>query len=193
MNLSIQLQNICSKIDSNRFVTEYKVRDLVDILSTQYKLEVIGEGSSRIVLKYDKDTVIKIAYNKIGLIQNEKEAELSSVYPYQALAKVYHYSTKFKYLIVEHCSSFRYNKLYDNRLLELITGFCSLQKVSYILEKSINSKIVQNLYNDLVNIKNTISLCNIADIYEDQLGFNSNKHLLIVDYGLDSDLLAKYY
>lgn len=53
------------------------------------KLEKIAQGTSRIVYKVDEEKVLKIAKNKKGLLQNEKEADFGKNL-YGCFAEVYH-------------------------------------------------------------------------------------------------------
>lgn len=174
----------------NTCTDEWDIRSILK----KYNLKPIGEGSSRIVLDYDENTVIKVAYNNLGLIQNEFEYETYSKNKRQRLAKIFNHSSSFKYLISEKCESLNsFGWIHPAKLLCFINRFCTINDVYKELPMAPDD-FVTSVFDNIVKLKNTITICNLADTgTRDQFGINIKKQFVLLDYGADEKIMRKYY
>lgn len=177
-------------IIENAYTDEWEIRSILK----KHNLKQIGEGSSRIVLDYDENTVIKVAYNNLGLVQNQFEYETYSKNKRQRLAKIFNHSSSFKYLISEKCKSLNsFGWIHPAKLLYFVTRFCTINDVAKELPMAPDD-FVTSVFDNIVKLKNTITICNVADIgTRDQIGINNKKQFVLLDYGADENIMRKYY
>ncbi len=92
----------------------FNVNDLKNIRSykgrifyLKNKLQLLGQGSSRMVFNIDGKKVIKVAKNAKGIAQNFLEAEIGQDYYYKdVVTEVFEYDPDFVWLISEYASKF---------------------------------------------------------------------------------------
>ncbi len=70
----------------------------------------IGKGSSRVAFHSGRDTVLKIAYNKVGIEQNKEEVRLSAYAGMMPLAKILDHAENFEWVLQE--------KAYPHKILK---------------------------------------------------------------------------
>lgn len=155
------------------------VKTIKDAKKLIKSIPVVGEGSSRTALDIGNGLILKVAYNKYGIIQNREEVKLwNSVNKVQKrrLAKII-YSTKYC-IIMERVRTNLNDKLKSYEF-EKFKNELSVIDDQY---GYLNAEDIGQYYKTLDGYVNRI--CN--------LGFNSKNKLVIYDYGF-SLLTEMYY
>ena len=185
------------------------------------RLTYLGKGRSRIVFQIDENTVLKLAYNKKGIAQNESESRVKNDYYLRDLdlfAEVYDVDDEYLWLEME---SARKAKSAD---FKKITGYGFrifyywLQYCYNILIKGYNEfrfipeeyhALFKNGSNFYTNFENSIfakvedyirnyDVEGVGDLQRiSSWGVvkdnNGNERLVLIDNGLSNEVIEKYY
>lgn len=206
-----KLNEIMLKIDSlyKKVGNDSKARNW--LWENYYNL---GEGSSRAVFALDAKHAIKLATNEKGIAQNEAEVQLYEKYCNDKncrLAKIYWYSTTYKYIIVERCKSI--NKyfeekgwnFYDDDVAAVLNDYCDGQECKKLnlvqMEKHARSRMkgdgpkaaMNKIIADMKVVGKFIFKSKISDIYDDQIGYNAKGKLTVLDYGMTKNVYEQFY
>lgn len=199
----------CVKSGDYEFEDTPMFDKIFDLLFSRYYK--IGSGSSRRVFALDKNTVIKMAKDRRGMAQNLVELRVFEKTP-DRVAKIKWYHPKGYYLIVERCSSLQ--RFLEDKEVNINAGDFS-DYVDINVKEQYTAKKVQNIVKDFVRetkdeakykpavfkmlakqIKELATFIwknKIHDIYDDQLGVNKAGKIILLDYGMDQEVLEKYY
>ena len=166
----------------------------------------IGAGSARIVFGVDPFTVVKIAMNKKGLAQNEAEVDVSRR-GYDITAKVDEFDGE-SYLYIEMERAKKLNKsdwkrltgwsfddwmnTLNNRMLDLTgnRGYRRMTPEDFedIEESELFSDVVEMMMNFSMPTGDVARASSWGIVTRD-----GKKVPVMIDYGLTSDILEKYY
>lgn len=168
-------------------------------------LHRLSSGSSRIVFKIDDEKVLKLAYNRKGLAQNETEIEFSNdSYINHIFADTFDYHPDFLWLEMELCKKLNYVRFQE------LTGlrFVDFSDMIRYEHSRINSRgggasfREPDNYDDFIEnefLGYIIDYIGNFDIpYGDLIristyGENSKNEVVLVDYGLTNDVASTYY
>jgi hypothetical protein len=171
-------------------------------------LQRISSGSSRIVYKIDDEKVLKLAKNKKGLAQNEVEIEYSHEDLGEVLATIYDYDPNNLWVEMELA---RKLKVAD---FKKITGFNFKDYAAAVHnygdtangrgrghKMEVDEKIVEQMWEDEfvygifqyignygIPAGDLIRLSTYGIVKED-----GEERVVIIDYGLTSDVYSSYY
>ncbi len=161
----------------------------------------IGSGSARTVFGIDSDTVLKLAKNSKGIAQNEVEINASS-FNYDVVAKVIEYEPKYLWLETQ-----RAEKITPNQFKQIL-GFSVDDFGKFIRNYEFELKGKRPIFNLDKNVSEFMwdnEWCNsVRGLIEDtnisagDLGRISSygkigNEVVIIDYGIDDDLLNTFY
>jgi len=174
----------------------------------EQNLQRISSGSSRIVYKIDDEKVLKLAKNKKGLAQNETEALYSSYKDLDyVLARVYDYSEDYLWIEMELARKITSSDF------KRITGFSFEDFAVAVHNYGINS-------GNGVGFEKEIDKSVLESMWEDEFVFeifqyignygvpsgdltkkstygivkgDGDERVVIIDYGLTSDVYDSYY
>lgn len=112
--LFVQKANLVTEslIDEANYPENFKINEFISLSSFKKRIEYakahlgkyIGKGTSRIVFAADKHTVVKIAINERGLLQNKAEAMIAKNEP-KIIAQILAADKSYSYLEVERAKS----------------------------------------------------------------------------------------
>lgn len=178
-------------------------------------LTKLGRGSSRIAYQVDDDKVLKIAYNKKGIAQNQSEYQTSSD-RYDIMARVYEYNRDYLWLEMELAKPLKekdFMRIYGIKFSDLYSFIYDVsllynKKIKIHREKSIlyndydkeeMSKykqelkiLLDNIYYYLTDFMPTVDDFQIIKNWG--LVKRDNKEVaVIVDYGLTEEIFNTYY
>jgi hypothetical protein len=173
-------------------------------------LQRIGSGSSRAVYKIDEEKVLKLAMNRKGLAQNEHEITMAQYYDIQDIITKMFDCDENTHMWVE----MELAKKLTNSDFERIVGFKFNDYVAaihnYYLDSVKNQnygflKIDKDLVQDMWENEFIYQIFNFIGSYEVPSGdleklntygiVNRDGHetIIIVDYGLNNEILKKFY
>lgn len=175
------------------------------------RLPRIAQGSSRIVYKVDNDKVLKLAKNKKGVAQNKVEERLGNSNYYQCFAEVYECDENWLWIEMEYCTKAKksdFKKIYGIPFEALCcmmilqsnnsTGrkYNPYSQYKYLVDYVWNGEYndTQELFYNVQDYIGSEMLGAVADLCRiSSWGINSEGYFVLVDYGLDDDVLSKYY
>lgn len=181
------------------------------------RLQKIGSGSSRIVYKIDENTVLKLAKNKKGIAQNEKEAECGRDYYLRGLelfAETYDFDKnglwiEMQYARVAKPSDFKRITGFDFEFIQQWIDYCySSYQNRYNARYNYISPENMELFNDS-NFWDEIEYTTLSSIndylsnYQVEMtgdlkkmsswGVTNDDRLVIIDFGIDEEIYNAYY
>lgn len=199
----------------NELTSTFNVEDLKNIKSykgrifyLKNKLQLLGQGSSRIVFKIDNQKVIKVAKNSKGIGQNFLEAEIGQDnFFIEVVAKVYDYDLDFVWIISEYASKFseaEFKKIegYDFKTFGL---YLTSEKYGHNWEQQVTPEehdafIYPKSPNSFAtNIKQLMRDYNmpVGDlVVKSSYGISTKNRecaVILIDYGIDEDVYKSYY
>ena len=184
------------------------------------RLKYLGKGSARIVFQIDEGTVLKLAYNQKGIGQNEADARVKNDWylrKFNFLPEVYDVDENYLWIEMQiarraKASDFKRLTGYDFKTLCYWVTYCWNYSVAYsnetifipdeyrmlfrsdkwidVLEYSIFSELEDYIGNYGVQGIGDLQKINSWGVVIDKDG---NENLVLVDNGLDNDVLEKYY
>ena len=198
----------CIKSDdkSDDFEDTPKFDKVFDILYSRYYK--IGSGSSRNVWALDKNTVIKMAKNQKGIVQNLVELKVFEKAP-ERVAEIKWYHPKGYYLIVERCTSL--DRFLEDKDVNIDAADFSnyvdincnkkytVENVEKIVKKFVKENkneakykpaIFKKLAKEIKELATFIWKNKINDIYDDQFGVNKAGKIVLLDYVLTKSALC---
>ena len=169
-------------------------------------LKYLGRGSGRRVYIIDESKVLKLAYNRKGVAQNEVEVSHSNCYVVGDLvAETYEYHPDYLWVEAERCK-----KITKSRFREL-TGmdFEDFSEILMHQEELLSPRITPGetpeLFDDAWDdekypfVYNMLSYLGDYNLPSGDLtrlssyGENSKGEIVIVDYGFTFDIFKKHY
>jgi len=161
-------------------------------------LQRIGTGSSRITYNLNPTTVLKLAWNKKGLTQNEVEAATKEDYYLHnsgILAKVYDYSDDYQWVISE--KAFKLTP----KIFKEITGV-SFETYKHYINDYFNLSDDEEYLHDnefLYGVNDLIRNYNMMPndfLHLPNLGYvirDNEKEVVIIDYGFNNKVYTNHY
>lgn len=172
-------------------------------------LERIGAGTSRIVYKIDDEKVLKLAKNKKGVAQNEVEIRMSQdSYVEDIVAEVFEYDENNLWLEMELA------RRLDKTIFEKLTGFgfgvfCDAiynyniiaRGIRGFSQRPMSQAMVDEMHEDEF-ISSVFDFIGSAGMPAGDLmrlstygivGSPAGERIVIIDYGLDDDVLSSFY
>lgn len=200
VDLSIpELLNFASEFSGTKYTSEsilemaypegFNLSDLKNIKSFKGKLEYVrlklgkhlGKGSSRIVFPVDNDKVLKLAWNRKGIAQNEVEVDSSRTH--DITAEVFDYADDYSWIEMEKVTPFRSNvqmiKAINMSSIELYEVLFYISTLTEGPEYRYRSPILPNKFK------------NWDDVWKDE--FTSELIRFLIDYGLGGSRYAREY
>jgi hypothetical protein len=145
--------------------------------------QLLGKGSSRKVVDIGNGKVLKIAFNEKGISQNEAEVEIfnsdnSDYYELGLFAKIYDYSSNYKYVIMEKCSKTR-----------------SIKHVKQMLADMEICNSLDDGFNDILQeLESRYDLPKTGDnARKSSWGITENGKCVLVDYGCTYNVWQNHY
>ena len=178
------------------------------------RLQRLGSGSARIIYKVDDTMVLKVAKNVKGLAQNNIEADWSLQRWCPIVAKIFRVGNEIKnvgpfYLEMElakKVSVSRFTALAGISLNELTFYLMyrkNLDRANFNQEFTPNLKLVKTkmenneFVNNLMNLINDYDMSYPGDFTKTstygEVVRNGEPHLVLVDFGLTSNVWYDYY
>jgi hypothetical protein len=172
-------------------------------------LQRVSSGSSRVVYKVDDTKVLKLAKNKKGLAQNEVEIEFGNYYDLEDIvAKVFESDNNNLWVEMElarkvtpklfmeivgvdfdqYCKTLRYhhNQVTGNN--NRMFGYSKPDNYDEMWE----NEFVYDMLNFLGNYEPPVGdLCRLSTY--GVVNRNGQNHIVMIDYGLTSDVYDSYY
>lgn len=184
-------------------------------------LERLGSGSSRIVYLIDDNTVLKLAKNKKGVAQNEREIEVGTSSYYQGFnlfAEVYEYDDNGLWLEMQYARRSKKNDFKRILGVDFIflqdfiqftanhylrndekRGYISQENEKYFgsdefWEKIDNDYTIFNSIYDMLLNETTKSYSDLQKLNSwGVVKDNDGERLVLIDFGLTDDIFDNYY
>lgn len=183
-------------------------------------LERLGSGSSRIVYLIDNNTVLKLAKNKKGVAQNEREIEIGTSGYYQGFdlfADVYEYDENGLWLEMQYArrakksdfkrilgESFEYLQEFIQWTANHYLHVTQQRSINSVYEKHFNSDEFWEIFDNDYTILNALyemMLNEQLKAYGDLMRISSwgvvndtdGEKLVLIDFGLNDDVFNNYY
>lgn len=163
--------------------------------------DVSGQGSARIVFKLG-DKALKIAKNKKGLSQNKKEVEIHNKHgANELITKIYDSSPNGVWVLSELVAPLKFEKDFQK-----FTGIDIVTLKSYLFVEPEDFEELEEEF-ELMDIgkKEADFILNASKLFRDtnliggdfirpdSWGVSSRGDVILLDYGMDSDLYKKMY
>lgn len=189
-----------SHFDMDQFKTLNTFKDRIDYC-TKFLGKPLGSGSARTVFAIDNETVLKLAKNSKGIAQNEVEINASSL-NYDVVAKVIDYEPRYLWLETQ-----RAEKITPNQFKQIL-GFSvddfgmfirnyevenKGKRPIFTLNKNVSDFMWNNEWCDSVRSLMDDSNMSAADLGRISSYGKIGNEVVIVDYGIDDDLLNTFY
>ena len=188
-----------TKFDKNYFSTIPTYEDKI-IYCKETLSKFLGEGISRKVWELDNNTIIKVAKNDIGLIQNQAETDIYEKYKHYNILRKIIETDKFNnhFLICEKCDLISFKRFQEitqipyKDFTKLIVGFENTYLSNPTIRKNISEEEINfitikfpeitNFLKELQppNVREMIHLCN--------LGVKNNQ-IILMDYGYNKQVM----
>lgn len=180
-----------------------KYREMVQYCNTNIGTN-IGLGSSRVVYQLDDEKVIKVAYNEKGTAQNKEEAESTKrVQKYSFIPRVYDYNPDGRWIISEYVLPAEKEDFEQCLGIDLQ----EFKNILYTIELSLNGKYVEThpdyikgqqipIFREIEDYctNSNAPVGDLIGIRNWGLGLRDGKeHLILLDHGLNEEILNKYY
>lgn len=204
--------------DNEQLSVNQKLERKINWVSTKYKLQKLGSGSSRTVFRLDSKRVLKMASNVKGLAQNKAEIEISKDKQYnKILANVLYHAEDNSWLvsdIVKELTSIEEFKQLAGVPWELASMTIAIASSYNDSIDQIKQKIeedytyyhaytfkVENLKNYLARpfINSLISLIQLKKLQPADLNFiehwgkTPDQRAVILDYGFTEAVRKQHY
>lgn len=190
-----QYQSFKSQYDTHfdfeRFKKFTNFRDRIEYCNLMLK-KPLAKGSSRRVYRYNDEYVLKLAYNKKGLVQNETEINYFNRVDFSGIcAEIIEYDEDCWWLLVEFC------KRCTVQDFEKIIGMPFNLYIQALQGKEIDEKYQQVVDDEFFsNMQYVYAGYNLlkGDFERiDSYGINKNGEIVLVDYGLTNDDFERIY
>lgn len=176
----------------------------VDMLRYANFIRRISSGSARIAYDIGNGKVLKLAYNKKGILQNEFEIDSyynsKSLNREDILAKIYDYDENYNWLIMEKVKPVRISYFREK------TGIQKLDDLYKYLYSEVNYRgrntyeVPEYLYNNdfAIELRDLLQDLGIIEALGDfarlsTYGINSKGDIVLTDYGLSDEIFTKHY
>jgi predicted nucleotidyltransferase len=189
-----------SRFDMDHFKTLNSFKDRIDYCVNMLG-KPLGSGSARTVFAIDNETVLKLAKNSKGIAQNEVEINTSAL-NYDVVAKVIDYEPRYLWLETQ-----RAEKITPNQFKQIL-GFSVNDFGMFIRNYEVQNKGKRPIFSLDKNIDNFMwnnewcdsvrGLIDDSNMSAGDLGRISSygkigNEVVIIDYGIDDDLLNTFY
>ncbi len=167
-------------------------------------LEKIGAGSSRIVYKLNDEHVLKLAKNTKGKVQNMVEADLSETKNYNCIiAEVLEFAEDHTWIVAEKCDKLTAAKFKQETDIkwksyqDIMTYYYDCRNPNRFNPKDQPDLPDEDFENEFLYLMDDF----LADynlpvgdyVRLTSFGFSKEKGVVLVDYGLNNEVLRNYY
>ena len=206
-----QLKNIIQKELEEDYPINWNVEDFKKLNSfnkrIQYceeKLTRISSGSSRIVYKIDESKVLKLAKNQKGIAQNEAEINFSNDYMWDGItAEIFNHDDNGLWVEMELARKVRPTTWMNivgiplNDMMDC-ARYVENQKSSYskntppMLDEAYENEFTSTILDLIANYDIPSGDFGKYSTYG-VVNRNGNDEIVIIDYGLTTDVMNKHY
>jgi hypothetical protein len=205
-----QYNNLIQKDLDEDYPTSWSIEEFKKLTSFSARvnycnqhLQRLSSGSSRIVYKIDDNKVLKLAKNKKGIAQNETEIDFGNdSYVNDVVAKIFDHDENNLWVEMELAKKVT-PSIFKNIVGVTFENYCHIIKYRNSISVDFGFTVSKpENYNDIWENEFVYNMMDFMVNYElpwgdlcrlSSYGLVGNNRIVLIDYGLTSDVYDTYY